>query len=271
MDRAELEGITLEYELRGEGEPIVLMHAGVCADFFKPLADEPALAEAYRVLRYHRVGYAGSSPIAGPAGIAEQAAHCRLLMQQLGIPRAHVVGHSSSAMIALQLALDFPDTVHTLALLESARPAPATDLQQEFVRTVAQPTVQAFAAGDAATAVDTWMRGVCGPDYAPALERALPGAFDQAVADAETFVAHELPAVRAWVFTPEDASRITQPALVVLGERSNPVFDERRELLLEWLPDPEPFVLAGATHLLHVENPRGLAEALVAFCTRHPL
>jgi pimeloyl-ACP methyl ester carboxylesterase len=39
-------------------------------------------------------------------------------------------------MIALQLALDAPDLVHTLALLDAARPAPRTDLQEAFVETV---------------------------------------------------------------------------------------------------------------------------------------
>jgi pimeloyl-ACP methyl ester carboxylesterase len=41
-------------------------------------------------------------------------------MRHLGIERAHVVGHSSSAIMALQLALDAPDRVLSLALLEPA-------------------------------------------------------------------------------------------------------------------------------------------------------
>ena len=69
----------------------------------------------------------------------------------------------------------------------------------------------------------------------------------------------------------EDASRINQPALVVLGDRTDPIFRERRELLLDWLPNAEPFDLPGATHLLHLENPRGMAEGLAAFFARHPL
>jgi hypothetical protein len=38
-----------------------------------------------------------------------------------------------------------------------------------------------------------------------------------------------------------------------------------------WLPDVESFVLPEATHLLHVQNPRGMAEALASFYARHPL
>ena len=65
-DRADLGGVVLEYETRGAGEPVVLVHAGICADWFKPLLEEPALAGRYRLLSYHRVGYAGSSRVAGP-------------------------------------------------------------------------------------------------------------------------------------------------------------------------------------------------------------
>jgi pimeloyl-ACP methyl ester carboxylesterase len=271
MERAALDGIELEYEIRGAGEPVVLMHAGVCADFFKPLVEEPALADHYRLVRYHRVGYAGSSRLAGPVSIAQQAAHCRSLMRHLGIERAHLVGHSSSAMMALQLALDAPETVQTLALLDAARPAPPREAQMEFVKAVVQPALQRYGTSDKAGAVDMWMQGTCGPDYRAALEQALPDAFAQAVADADTFFGQELPAVQQWSFTQEEASRITQPVLAVLGALSRPTFRERWELLLAWLPNVEPFVLPGATHLLHVENPHGMAEGRAAFFARHPL
>jgi pimeloyl-ACP methyl ester carboxylesterase len=272
MERAAVGGVELEFEVLGAGEPVVLVHAGVCADWFAPLLDEPSLVEHHRVLSYHRAGYSGSSRVEGPLSIADNAEHCRLLMQHAGIERAHLVGHSSSAMIALQLALDAPESVHTLALLESARPAPQSETQAEFVQTVAGPAVERYRAGDKAGAVDTWMEGVCGPGYRDLLERALPeGAFDQAVADSDTFFGQELPAVQQWSFGPEEAGRIAPPALVVLGENSRETFRERRNLLLAWLPSVEAFDLPGATHLLHVENPRGLAEGLTAFFGRHPL
>ena len=41
--------------------------------------------------------------------MVDHAEHCRLLMGHLGIERAHIVGHSSSVAIALQLAIDAPD------------------------------------------------------------------------------------------------------------------------------------------------------------------
>jgi pimeloyl-ACP methyl ester carboxylesterase len=268
LERMELEtGVELDYEVRGSGEPVVLIHAGVCADWFRGLVEEPALAGRYRLVRYHRVGYAGSSRVEGAVGVADQAAHCRSLLRHLGIGRAHVVGHSSSANMAMQLALDAPATVGSLALLETALLAVPTG-------PFGPQALGRYQAGDTAGAVDAWMQGVCGAGYREVLDQALPGAFDQAVADADTFFGQELPALRAWSFGQREAGRVTQPALAVLGARSRevtPVFDQRHELLLAWLPNVEPFVLPDATHLLHLQNPGGMAEALAAFFARHPL
>src|SRR5262245_6911112 len=108
MERATVDGLELEYDLRGSGEPVVLIHWGVGTAWAEPLLGEPALADRYRLVSYHRAGYAGSSRIEGPVSMALHAEHCRLLMRRLGIERAHIVGHSSSADVALQLALDSP-------------------------------------------------------------------------------------------------------------------------------------------------------------------
>jgi pimeloyl-ACP methyl ester carboxylesterase len=275
MSRASLDGVELEYEVRGVGEPVVLVHAGVFAGWYKPLLDEPALTGRYRVMTYHRIGYAGSSRVAGPVSIAQQAAHLASLMRHLGIHRAHLVGHSSSGNIILQLALDAPELVGSLAVLEPALPVEASGSERLLAtRAFMAPVIERYRAGDKAGAVDGFMRGVTGPDYRIALDRVLPGAFREAVASADTFFGQELPAVREWSFRCEDARRIAQPVLAVIGEKSreqSPIWNARQEMLLTWLPNVEGFVLPGATHLLYLENPRGMAEALAAFFGRHPL
>jgi pimeloyl-ACP methyl ester carboxylesterase len=218
------------------------------------------------VLRYHRAGFAGSDRVEGAITIADHAAHCARLMRRLGIERAHVVGHSSSAVIAVQPALDHPEAAHTLALMEPARPVPATEDQAEFVRTTVAPAMERYRAGDKPGAVDTWARGVFGDGYRAQLE---PRLFEQAIADADAFFSQELPALQQWSVTREDARRITQPALAVGGENTVPTFPPRTELLASWLPDVERFELAGATHLLHFQRPRELAERLASFFARH--
>jgi pimeloyl-ACP methyl ester carboxylesterase len=271
MDRATVEGIELHYELRGSGEPVVLIHWGVASAWAEPLLHEPALADAHQLLTYHRAGFGRSARVEGPVTIADHARHCQLLMRLVGIERAHVVGHSSSATIALQLALDFPAAAPTVVSMEAARPVPSTELQAQFVRDYIQPAIGRYRAGDPAGAVDTFFRGVFGEGYGPALEKGLPGAFELAVAEADAFFGQELPALQQWAFTQDDAQRIAQPVLLVLGERSTPTFPERRDLLLSWLPDAEPLDLPDTRHLLHVERPAAVADALARFFARHPL
>jgi 3-oxoadipate enol-lactonase len=268
MPRASLDGVELEYTLRGEGDPVVLIHWGVCAAWAAPLLDAPALRN-HRLLSYDRAGFGASGRIDGPLTMADHAEHLRLLLRELGLGPAHVVGHSSSALIALELAAAAPDAVRTLALLDPARPAPQTELQAAFLRDVAGPAIGRYREGDVAGAVDTWMIGVFGPGYREVLEAGLPGAGAQALAEADSFFGQELPAVQGWAFAEEDARHIDRPALIAKGEHSAPTFAERRELLLSWLPRAEAFDLPAANHLMHAQNPDGMAEALAGFFGRH--
>src|SRR5512146_3191285 len=110
MQSAMVNGIRLEYEARGAGEPLALIHCNLIADAFAPLMDQPALS-GYRLIRYHRRGYVGSSRAEGPVSIADQAADLSGLLGHLGVRRAHIAGHSYGGLIALQLAADYPDMV----------------------------------------------------------------------------------------------------------------------------------------------------------------
>ncbi|MGF1473055.1 MAG: alpha/beta fold hydrolase [Rubrobacteraceae bacterium] len=272
MNRAHIDGVELEYEVWGEGEPVVLIHPSHFADAFAPLLAEPELAGRYQLILYHRRGYAGSTPADGPLSVREQAADCRALIQSLGVERAHVVGHSYGGPISLQLALDAPEVVHSLALLEPAlrRFIPSA---RQFTEEMG-PIVQMYEAGDKRGAVDDFLQRVMGPEYRGVLHRMLPGAFEQAVADADTYFQIEIPALGRWSFTQEDAGRITQPVLAVLGEESrtlSPIPVEIHELVQTWFPQAETFVLAGATHLLQIKNPQGMAAGLAGFLARHPI
>ena len=53
MDRAAFPDIELEYAVRGDGEPVLLIHPGIFADWLTPLFAEPVLASHYRLVHYH--------------------------------------------------------------------------------------------------------------------------------------------------------------------------------------------------------------------------
>ncbi|MDQ4031747.1 MAG: alpha/beta fold hydrolase [Actinomycetota bacterium] len=60
-----------------------------------------------------------SIPIDDQVSIAEHAQDCRALLGELDVTQAHLVGHSYGACVALQLALDAPRAVSSLALFEN--------------------------------------------------------------------------------------------------------------------------------------------------------
>ena len=118
MHRVVVDGSEVECVDHGTGEPLLLVHAGVFSAWFAPLADSPSL-DGFRVLRVRRAGY-DDAPPAGHVTLADHARHVAVLAEQLGLSRLHWVGHSSSCLIGLQLAVERPELIHSLILLEPA-------------------------------------------------------------------------------------------------------------------------------------------------------
>jgi pimeloyl-ACP methyl ester carboxylesterase len=266
MKRARIGDVELEYEVQGSGEPVVLIHGSVLAGEFLPLTQQSALSD-YAFIRYHRRGMGGSSRT-GPATIQQQAADCAGLLAELGVETAHIVGHSYGGTIALQLALDAPALVHTLALLEPALfMVPSGPAMFEQMA----PVFERYQRGETAAAIELFLQGIGRPNSREIVERAIPGGFEQAVRDADTFFQVELPALQAWTVAPEDAGRITQPALYVLGAESFPAATEARDLVHGWMPQTQDLLVPGATHLLHMENAVDEAKGLQTFLAANPI
>jgi pimeloyl-ACP methyl ester carboxylesterase len=263
MEHAKVNGIELEYEVVGSGAPILLIHGAHLADALQPLVAEPALAR-FQHIRYHRRGLGGSTrPVeAGPTSIAMQAQDAVGLLDHVGVDRAHMVGYSLGGAIALELAARHPTRVASLALLEPM--FPTTPAGAAFVRAMV-PLVERYRAGDAEGAVHGFLALVGGRDWRATLDQTIPGGIAQAVKDAATFFETELQAGREWTFGPEQAAAISCPVLSVLGGRSSPLFVEGRQLLHAWFPACQDADIVGATHLLQMQTPRPVAEAIAAF------
>jgi pimeloyl-ACP methyl ester carboxylesterase len=272
MRVAQLTGITLEYEIGGnpDGEA-VLMISPVLPDGFLPLFDEAALTARYRLIRYHKRGWVGSTRTEGAVRIADHVADAAALLERLGVRAAHVVGHSTGAVVALELAVDRPALVRSLALLEpSMLSVPAADA---FFGG-AKPALDAYAAGRHAEAVAAFLSLASGLEWKACralLEKQIPGSVDQAVADADTLFGVELPGVMAWSFDAEVAKRITCPALSVLGSNTERLWVEVDERLRAWLPKIETCTIDEVGHLLHIQRPLPVARALADFFGRQAL
>jgi pimeloyl-ACP methyl ester carboxylesterase len=81
----------------------------------------------------------------------------------------------------------------------------------------------------------------------------------------------ELPSQLEWRFGEDEVRRIAQPALSVLGGDSESLWDRFGDVhrrLLEILPRAEGFVLPGTTHMMILQKPGELADALASFFAR---
>ncbi len=268
MERVEIDRAMIEYQVQGTGEPVLLIPVSVIADGLGlPLLAQPALASRYQLIHYHRRGYMGSTLGPEPLSMARQAGDAAALLRHLGVKSAHVAGHSLGAGIALQLAVDAPDLVHSLALLEPALrmvPNGKADLERTLL-----PVLNAYGSGDKRAAVELFGDTVFGPNWQMIVEQAIPGGVEQAVRDVDTFM-QELPAVQSWQFGPAQAVMIHQPVLSVLGVRSPEFAKKGRRLLHVWFPQAEDLDVP-TTHLLQMQDPQGVAHGLGEFFSRHPM
>lgn len=259
----------LEYEVKGDGEPVLLIHGALIADALLPLTREAVLADKYRLIRYRRRGHGGSDPVSGASGMEQQAQDARALLQHLGVKRTHVVGHSGGGVIALELALEFPSLVHSLTLLEPAVMPPAS--LSLFIQNVA-PVLEAHRSGDDRRAVDLWMNAVgCGDGWRSVVTSTAPGGAEQAEKDASTFFDVEMQSFPDWVFDNDRASRISQPVLHVQGGDSGPLMEASKQHFFSLIPDAEEVVLPGVNHAMQMGAPKRVAEPIAEFLSRHPL
>ena len=265
MDRLDFDDIEVTYRLDGNGERVVLVHASPFVSWYGPLVEQ--LAD-FATLRYRRRLQRAEGGGYRPLTVAEDAAIRARLMDHVGWPTAHVLGHSYGALVALQSAMTTPQRVASVALLEPAARGISSSAQ---VMAALQPVIAAYRSGDTARAVDGFLRHVCGEDYRAVLEAVIPGAFDEALAEADLFFQAEMAAVQQWSFDAPDAQRITQPVLNVLGELSAERFVDGSALVQSWFPEAERLSVPGAGHLLMVQNATALADGLRSFYSRHPI
>ncbi|OGP84745.1 MAG: hypothetical protein A2Y95_03760 [Deltaproteobacteria bacterium RBG_13_65_10] len=119
MPKATINGTRIHYLQAGDGPDLVMLH-GLAADLsFWFLRIVPRLKDRWRVTALDLRGHGYSD--APPSGYrtADLAEDLLALIDHLDIARPHVVGHSFGGAVALHHAVNRPDRLESLALVDS--------------------------------------------------------------------------------------------------------------------------------------------------------
>ena len=120
---ADSHGVRVAYELRGDGEPLVLVH-GLAYDRAGWGRLPDLLAERFRVVLLDNRGVGESDVPAGPYAVAQMAADVVAVLDDAGIARTNLLGVSLGGYIAQELALTYPERVAKLVLVSTAPGGP---------------------------------------------------------------------------------------------------------------------------------------------------
>jgi pimeloyl-ACP methyl ester carboxylesterase len=130
-DKVSTEGDELYYKVRGEGKPILFIApAGGNGDSYYPVAH--ILADKYKVITYDRRANTRSTKnFPDHFDIRQQSRDAVAVLKAAGETSAIVVGNSSGAVIALDLAAAYPEAVHAAIIHEAAIPSVLPDAEAQ--------------------------------------------------------------------------------------------------------------------------------------------
>jgi 2-hydroxy-6-oxonona-2,4-dienedioate hydrolase len=288
IELIECGGVRTRIYSRGSGEPLLLVHGGRFGSYYSLdswARNLASLAGSFRVVAWDKLGQGHTDGPRDDAGFTFEAlyAHTLAVVEAVAPEPAHVVGHSLGALPATRLALDHPERVRSLTIVDSNSAAPDDErypwkafyleLEHELSRrrgrdqVTVEPLAQSYAA-DHVTPV--WRRRM--------QEIAASAGHREVVA--------RLAGVRDSVWLPsiEDAraqlhrdlarAAPSAPTLVVWGAADPsaplPLALALLELLTRGGGSPELHVLSRAGHYCFRERPSAFERALRSFCSSPP-
>jgi pimeloyl-ACP methyl ester carboxylesterase len=251
----------LYYEETGEGPSLVLLHGGFLdARMWDSQAE--AFAPHFRVIRYDARNHGRSKGVPGEYTHYEDLL---ALLDQLEIPKAHLVGLSLGGRTIIDFAIAHPDRVSALVLASPG--AGGYEFRSEALKRNGEGMRQAFEAGDLARVVEHFQRSwTDGPgrspeDVDPVVRNRVR---DMALATVEAWnlecVAKDLapPAIGR-------LDEIQARALVVLGELDMPGILEIGEAIARDAPGARVVTIEGAAHMVNLEAPGDFNRLVLQF------
>jgi pimeloyl-ACP methyl ester carboxylesterase len=277
---------TLNFLSMGQGEPVIMIH-GLGANLaFWYMGIARPLTHQYQVVSYDLRGHGGSSM--SPAGytLVHMAADLKALLDHLNLERAHLVGHSYGARVALFFSLLHPDRVRTLTLadtqIESLQPRLTLrewPYWEQWKQTLRSQGYASLPADDEIISFELLQHfnqlsanftqgGLQGAAHRPSLRHRDMGIRGAArwrrlmnTTSARTEFADESRLV------PEEIKRLKASTLAVYGEYSHCLASCHR--LKELLPECEVRIQPGAGHFHPAIKPRLFVRSLLMFLNRH--
>ncbi|UFJ41302.1 alpha/beta hydrolase [Brevibacillus humidisoli] len=267
----ECDGIKLHYIRKGTGTPVVFLHGGILSvhDYIEAVE---LVSQNYQAIAFDRPGYGYSErPGTGQATPADQARLLHGALQQLGIEKPVLVGHSWSGSLVLAYALAYPDELSGMVLLApgayggEAYPAGVADIILSRIVTaplVGDMLVHTVLPLLGRIIVKRLVRATFAPDPVPAdylrVAEALWPRPLQLKANREDILTFS-PAVEA---ISKRYGQISLPTVIVIGEDDpfNPHLQAYP--LHEAIPHSHLLVLPDVAHMIPKIRPDAILQAL---------
>jgi pimeloyl-ACP methyl ester carboxylesterase len=252
----EANGLWVYYETHGEGEPLLLVHGGT-ATSRSWSAHLPAFTEHFRVFAPDSRGHGRTENPAGELDYRVMADDLAAVITALGLQRPLVLGYSDGGQIALELGMRYPGLAGALVLggtqyrfsesyLEDARALLEITVGEEVDPERLEREQPEFVA---------YLREAHAHVYGPEYWRTY----------IKQIAALWLTPLR---YTSEDLAAVTDPVLILAGDRDGACAEEAPELF-RLLPDAELAIAPGTDHGF-IEAKAGLFDALALdFLLRH--
>jgi pimeloyl-ACP methyl ester carboxylesterase len=249
----------LHYEMGGQGRSILFIH-GLGSSALDWEEQVSFFSKQFQVITYDVRGHGRSDIPAGPYTIPLFAQDAAMLLKALERKEAHVVGISMGGMIAFELALEKPDLVSSLTIVNS-RPDPRVTSTGEQVRLFLR-VLAVRLLGMRRIAQIHSKRLFPGSKH-QALRRAF---VERRAGNSKRAYLDSLRAITAWSVAEKLAS-ITCPTLVIAGERDYRPVSEKASFT-EQIPSAELVVIPDSRHATPLERPELFNQTLLRFLSR---
>lgn len=258
MPSVQREGIEIHYEVTGSGPPVLLAHSFLCSGaMWAPVL--PALS-AYRVVNVDTRGHGASGRVERRCTVEDVMRDHLAVLDALGIARATWAGLSLGGMVAIRAALDAPDRVDALVLLD-------TDAGPETLGVRAKHALLAGVArtvgvGPVVPQIAKLMFGRTTLRERPALAREWSDRFARVHVPS---VLNVLAGVDGRDDLLPGLGRVAVPALVVVGAEDLALPPERSRRLAAGIRASRLVEVPGAGHLSTLEAPAAVGAAMASF------